>query len=423
MPDRKPGKHALAFVLITVLIDMIGIGLILPVLPGLIADLTGVDVAAASVIGGWLFVAYAGMQFLCGPLIGNLSDTYGRRPILLLSLAGLGIDYALTAFAPTILWLFAGRLIAGLCGASHVTANAYIADITPPEERAKAFGMIGAAFGIGFVLGPAIGGLLGEYGHRVPFLVAAALSLANVAYGALVLPESLARDKRRRFSLRRASPLGAVSALRRYPAVTGAATALFMFFVAESVYPALWAYITAYRYGWSEGAIGLSLASWGMIFALVQATLVGPIIARFGERRSALIGLAVSLAACLGYAAASEGWMVYALIVLGCLQALVYPAVNAGMSHAVPADAQGELQGAVASLQGMSSVIGPIVMTLAFGGFAGPRAIVELPGAPFILAAALTGIALIVLLKAPPERARSGRTQSHGPAREILEQS
>lgn len=386
---RQPGKNALYVVLVTVLLDMLGIGIIVPVIPSLIESLAGKDIANASVIGGWLFMVYSAMQFLWGPVIGNLSDAYGRRPVLLLSILGLCIDYLVTAFAPTVAWLFVGRLLAGVCGASYTTASAYVADITAPEERAKAFGMIGAAFGTGFVLGPGIGGLLGQFGPRTPFFVAAGFSLLNFIYAAVVLPESLPAERRRPFALLRANPLGAVLALRRHPLLIRWALAIFITFLAQAVYPAVWAFAAIARYGWGEASIGLSLAFYGVVSALFQGALVGPSIRLMGERRSALVGMVVGVVAAAGYAWASEGWMVYALIVFGGLQGIAMPAINALMTHEVEADAQGELQGAVASLQALGSVFGPPLMTGIFAFFVGPRAPVAFAGAPFLLAAVL----------------------------------
>ncbi len=409
MPPRPPGSHALAFVLVTVLIDMIGIGIILPVLPAMIGSLAGVQVSGASTIGGWLMVSYAAMQFLCGPLLGNLSDAYGRRPVLLLSVAGLGIDYALTAFAPSIAWLFVGRLVAGLFGASYSTANAYIADITAPAERGKAFGMIGAAFGVGFVIGPAIGGLLGEFGPRVPFLFAAGLSLLNLAYGWLVLPETLPPERRRPFSLSRANPAGALVALSRHPVVLSFAAVLVLHFLATSAYPAVWAYYTIERYGWTEWQVGLSLATYGIVTAVVQGGLVGPLIRRFGEWRAAVIALSVEAGVAFAYAAATQGWMIYVLLVAGALQNIAMPAINAMMSQRVGPDEQGELQGAVSGLSGITSIVGPLVATQLFGAFTGPAAPVYLPGAPFLASGLMSMCALWLFTR----RGRRGSARVH----------
>ena len=300
--SRWFGGKALAIIFVTVLLDMMGIGIILPVLPSLIANLAGEGISNASMIGGWLFMAYSATQFLCGPMIGNLSDAYGRRPVLLLSILGLGVDYLVTAFAPTIGWLFVGRLLAGLCGASYTTASAYVADVTPPQDRAKAFGMLGAAFGIGFVLGPALGGLLGHFGPRTPFFFASGCSILNFAVAIFVLPESLGRDRRRPFAWRRANPLGAVLSLRRHPLLIRWALAIFLSFVAMAVYPAVLAFATIERYGWDATQIGLSLAFFGIVSALFQGGVVGPAIRVMGERRAALAGLIVSSLTAIGFA-------------------------------------------------------------------------------------------------------------------------
>ena len=386
---RRPGKNALFVVLLTVLLDMLGIGIIVPVIPTLIESLAGTGISNASVIGGGLFMVYSAMQFLWGPVIGNLSDAYGRRPVLLLSIFGLGMDYLVTAFAPNIAWLFAARLLAGLCGASYTTASAYVADITAPEDRAKAFGMIGAAFGAGFVLGPGVGGLLGQFGPKMPFFVAAGFSLVNFVYAFVVLPESLPPENRRPFQIVRANPLGAVLVLRRHRLLIRWAVAIFVTFLAQAVYPAVWAFAAIARYGWNEAAIGLSLACYGAVSALFQGVLVGPAIRFMGERRAARLGMVVGVAAAAGYAWASEGWMVYVLIVFGGFQGFAMPAINALMSYEVEADAQGELQGAVASLQALGSIVGPPLMTGVFAFFVSTKAPFQFPGAPFLLAAFL----------------------------------
>ncbi len=397
--DRSPvaDRRALAVILLSVLLDMMGIGIVVPVLPQMIRAIAQTDLSEASIIGGWLFVAYSAMQFLFGPLVGNLSDAFGRRPVLLVSILGLGLDYLVTAYAPTIGWLFVGRIVAGLCGASYTTANAYVTDITPPEHRARAFGYIGAAFGVGFVLGPAVGGLLGAYGPRVPFYAAAALSLANFAFGLVALPESLHPDNRRRLRWRRANPFGALVSLRRHPMLLRWAVSLVLFFLAQSVYVSVWAFAAIARYGWTEKQIGLSLALVGVTSAVVQGALVSPIIRRVGEWRAAVASLTVACLSAIGFAAATEGWMVYVLIVVGSLQGIAMPAVNAMMSHEVAPEQQGELQGAVASLQGIASIVGPFVMTQTFAAFTSPMAPFVFPGAPYAVSALLFALATVLL--------------------------
>lgn len=399
------GRQALLFVLITVGIDTVGLGLVLPVLPDVIRGIGHFDVSQASAAGGWLLVAYSAMQFLCGPLIGNLSDAYGRRPVLLASVAGLGIDYLVTALAPSLAWLLLGRVVAGVCGASYSTASAYVADVTETSQRGKAYGYVGAAFGLGFVIGPAVGGLLGQFGPRVPFVAAGCLSLLNLAYGWLALPETLPPEKRRAFDWRRANPLGAFKALRAYPAVLVAALVLFLIELAQTVYPALWAFSGIYRYHWSEGTVGLTLAVFGIMTAIVQAGATGPLIARIGERRTALASLAGATLVFVGYGLAPQGWMVYPLLVLGSIDGFAMPALLALMSKRVPGDAQGELQGATAGLSAVAMILGPAGMTQLFSALTGPHAPIELPGAPYF-AAALLSLAATVLLATMGQRVR-----------------
>jgi DHA1 family tetracycline resistance protein-like MFS transporter len=400
-PLRPPAadRKALAVVLLAVLIDMMGIGIVVPVLPDMIRSIAHSDISEASIIGGWLFVAYSAMQFVCGPIVGNLSDAYGRRPVLLAAVLGLGVDYIVTAYAPTIAWLFVGRIVAGFCGASYTTANAYISDITAPADRAKAFGLIGAAFGIGFILGPAVGGLLGQFGHQVPFLAAAGVSLVNFAIGVAFLPESLTRDNRRRFRWRRANPLGAILSLRHQPVLLRWAAALLLFFLAQSSYISVWAYAAIERYGWSEVEIGISLALVGISSAVVQGTLVGPIIRFMGERRAAIASLAIACVSAIGYAVAGRSWEVYVLIVVGAFQGIAMPAINALMSHEVEPEQQGELQGAVASVQGIASIVGPFAMTQIFAAFTGPAAYVDFPGMPYAVAAVLFGLSTLIVIR------------------------
>lgn len=404
MTLRTPGRHTLAFVLLTVLIDMIGIGLLMPVLPELIEQVAGANLSGAARLGGVLLVLYGAMQFVFGPVIGNLSDAFGRRPVLLISVGGLGIDYALTALAPNIGWLVVGRVVAGLCGASHSTANAYIADITPPEGRARAFGMVGAAFGIGFVIGPALGGLLGSYGPRVPFVAAATLSLINFVYGLIVLPETLPAERRRPFRLARANPLGTLLAFRHSPVVLVLAAVLFLHVLAGNVYPAVWSYFMIDRFGWSTSQIGLSLAWFGAISALVQGFLVGPVTARFGERWTVVIGLVAEMLAGFGFATATQGWMIYAVILVTSPQGFAMAAINALMSREVGDDAQGALQGGIASLMSIAAIIGPFAATQLFGAFTGPGASIDLPGAPLLAGAAVSVAALALFVMAAQRR-------------------
>jgi DHA1 family tetracycline resistance protein-like MFS transporter len=394
--SQAAGRRALVFVVITVLIDIVGFGLILPVLPRLLVELTGDSVSQAAIDGGWLAFVYAAMQFVCAPVLGNLSDRYGRRPVLLFAVGALGVDYLVMANAPTLGWLFVGRTIAGIAGASFTPAYAYVADVSPPEKRAQNFGLISAAFGIGFVLGPAIGGALGSFGTRVPFFAAAGLSLLNLVYGTLVLPESLPKESRRAFEWRRANPLGTLFEMRRHPVVLGVLAALFIWMVAHQVMPATWTFYTKFRFGWSEAMIGASLASAGIAMAISQATLMRVLVPRWGERRTALTGMAVASLGYLGYGAASAPWMMFALQVTWLLGALVMPSTNALMSHRVAKGAQGELQGAVACLYSMSSIVGPPLMTQLFGRFSAPGAPLRLPGAAFFASTLLAWVAFAV---------------------------
>lgn len=394
-------RHALTFIFVTVLIDTIGLGIVIPVFPELIVDLTGKPVNEAARIGGWLAFAYAVMQFVFGPIIGNLSDRFGRRPVLLASLLAFAVDYMVMAFAPTLALLFVGRLIAGITGASHTTAYAYIADVSPPEKRAQNFGLVGMAFGFGFILGPAIGGLIGEqFGTRAPFIAAGALALVNALYGWLILPESLPRERRRPFDIRRANPVGTLLQLRRYqPVVLGLAMAMFLWQLSHQSLQGTWSFYTIYRFEWSPGMVGLSLAAVGLTAAIVQGGLVRMIIPRIGERRAVELGLMSGMAGFVIYGFATQGWMMYAGIAIAALSGLAYPSMNALMSTRVDPNAQGELQGAVASLFSLSSIIGPPLMTQLFGYFTGGSAPFELPGAAFILAAALTLASLALFLR------------------------
>lgn len=400
MSTRRSSAHALAFIFITVLVDTIGFGIILPVIPELIMELTGEGLSRASTYGGWLLFAFAIMQFFFGPVIGNLSDHFGRRPVLLLSLAAFGLDYLLMGFARSLVWLFVGRAVAGMAGAAYTTANAFIADVTAPEKRAQSFGLVGAAFGLGFILGPAIGGLLGGLGTRAPFFVAAGLALLNVIYGIFVVPESLPPEKRRRFHWTRAHPLGTLQHLRQYPGVIPMVAALFVWQLAHQVLPSSWTFYVMFKFGWSEALVGASLACAGVTIVVVQGGLTRAIIPRFGERRAALSGITLGSLGFLGYALATRGWMVYPAMTIAALGGLVHPSINSLMSQQVCERSQGELQGGVASLQSLSSIIGPPFMTQIFGYFTRDDARWVVPGAPFFCAALLGALSLWLLLRA-----------------------
>jgi DHA1 family tetracycline resistance protein-like MFS transporter len=392
--------NSVVFIFITVLVDAIGFGVILPVLPELIMKLTGEGLSQASIYGGWLWFAYAVMQFFCAPVLGNLSDRFGRRPVILFSLLTFGIDYLIMGFAPTLFWLFVGRSIAGMAGASFTPAYAYLADVSPPHRRAQNFGLIGTAFGAGFILGPAIGGLLGAMGTRAPFFAAAGLALINFLFGLFVLPESLPRESRRSFDLRRANPLGTLLQIRKYPSVIGLLQVLFLWQLAHQVFPSTWAYYTMLKFDWSEQAVGISLAFVGTIMAVSTAGMTRLLVPRLGEQRAALSGLLAGSVAFFGYAFASRGWMMYAFLVAWLFAGLVQPSIQGLMSRQVPANAQGELQGGVASLYSLTAVVGPPLMTQLFGYFSSERARVHFPGAAFLCAALLAIAGLLVFVRA-----------------------
>jgi len=404
MTPPPPSRHALTFIFLTVLIDSIGFGVTLPVFPDLIVALEGGTLDEATITGGYLLALFAVMQVVFGPMMGNLSDRFGRRPVLLLSLAAFGIDYALMAFAPNLAWLFVGRAVAGMAGAVYIPANAFIADVTTPEKRAQAYGLIGGAFGAGFILGPALGGLLGELGPRAPFFAAAGLALLNVVYGFFVLPESLPPEKRRPFEWSRANPLGAFRALTRMPSLGLLAAAFFAWMLAGTVYPATWAFFAKIRFGWSAADIGLSLAFVGVTMTVVQVFVTGPAVKRMGERRSLITGIAFGIFEFVAMAFVTQGWMIYPVMAAGALSGLAYPALNALLSQQTAASEQGELQGALSGLNAMSEILGPLMMTSALGYFSSAQAAVHFPGAAFVLAAGLALTSLILLISSPRRR-------------------
>lgn len=397
---RAPGKHALIFIFLTVLIDTIGFGIIMPVMPQLLVELTDAPLAQATLMSGWLLTTYAVLQFVCGPVMGNLSDRFGRRPVLLASLAAFALDYMLMGFAPSFAWLFLGRAIAGVAGAVYSPALAYVADVSSPEKRAQSFGLIGAAFGVGFIVGPLIGGLLGELGPRAPFFAAAALGAINFIYGFMVLPESLPVERRRAFQWRRANPLGAVLSLRRYPTIIALAGAVFLWQLAHQVYPSSWSFFAKIRFDWSEAEIGASLTFVGVLMAFTQGYLTGKIVPKIGEHRAAIVGVASGAASMLMLSLATQSWMAYAALAAGVLQGLAYPSMNAIMSKQVPPEQQGELQGGVASMMSLSMIFGPLVMTQILGRFSGAGAPIYFPGAAFLVATALAALSLLIVLRA-----------------------
>lgn len=379
-------KAAIGFIFITLLIDVTGFGVIIPVMPKLIEQLLGInDISKVSQYGGWLTFAYAFMQFLFAPVLGNLSDKYGRRPVLLFSLFGFGIDYIFLAFAPSIMWLFVGRLIAGVTGASFTTASAYIADISTPENRAQNFGMIGAAFGLGFIIGPLIGGLLGELGPRVPFMVAAGLALTNWLYGYFVLPESLDQEHRRPFEWRRANPLGSLLQLRKYPAVGGLVGSFVLVYLGAHAVQTNWSYFNIEKFHWSPKMIGFSLGAVGLLVGLVQGGLVRVINPRIGNERSVYIGLGLYALGLLLFAFASQSWMMFVFLIPYCLGGIAGPALQSIISGHVPPSEQGELQGALTSLMSATSIVGPLIMTNLFAYFTRKNAPIYFPGSSFFL--------------------------------------
>ena len=392
--ERPPARRAaVTFIFITVVLDVLALGIIVPVLPPLVVEFLGGDTARAAQVYGLFATSWALMQFVASPVLGALSDRFGRRPIILLSIAGLGLDYILMAVAPNLTWLFVGRVISGITSASFSTAAAYIADVTPADRRAKGFGLIGAAFGLGFVLGPALGGLLGTISPRLPFWISAVLCLGNALYGVFVLPESLPPERRAPgFSWARANPLGSLRLLRSHPELFGLAGVTFIYYVAHEVLPSTFVLYTTYRYGWDTRTVGLTLALVGVCTAIVSGGLVGPIVARIGERRAALTGLAFGSIAFAIYGLAPSGRIFLAGIPVMAFWGLYGPSAQGIMSRRVSPSEQGQLQGAIMGLRGLSGLISPFIFTFTFATFIS-RADHYLPGAPFLLASILLATA------------------------------
>lgn len=380
-------KAALSFILITIFLDVVGFGLIIPVFPKLIEQLIHGNISQASQWSGFLMFAYAVTQFICAPIVGNLSDKYGRRPVLLLSLLGFGIDYIFLTFAPTIWWLFLGRIIAGMFGASATTATAYVADISTKENRTQNFGMIGAAFGIGFVVGPALGGLLAEAGARAPFIAAAVLTLVNVAYGYFVLPESLSKEHRRPFEWSRANPLSSLLRLKSYKGVGGLIISLIFIYIASHAIQTTWTFVNIERFQWSPWLIGVSLTIVGILVALVQGGLIRYTSPRFGNEKSIYLGLSFYALGYVLFAFANQTWMMFAFLIPYCAGGIAGPALQSIISSNVPQNEQGELQGALTSLMSATAIIGPLMMTNLFTWFTSSSAPVKFSGAPFMLGA------------------------------------
>jgi MFS transporter, DHA1 family, tetracycline resistance protein len=385
----------LTFIFITLLIDVIGFGIIIPVIPKLITELIHGDLSQAATWGGWLLFTYSVVQFFAAPIIGALSDQYGRRPVLLASLLAFAFDFILSGLAPNIGWLFIGRFIAGITGASFSTANAYIADISTPEKRAQNFGMVGAAFGLGFIIGPAIGGVLGDaYGERAPFFAAAGLAFLNFLYGYFILPESLSLENRRPFDIKRANPFNAIKNLKRYPVVLGLVGALVCIYIAGHANQSTWGYITMEKFKWTPKMVGLSLGWVGLTVGLVQGWLSRFIIPKLGQTKSIYIGLLIYTIAFVLFGFATQGWMMYAFMTLFAFGGIAGPSLQSIISSQVPPNEQGELQGTLTSLVSLTSIVGPLVMTNLFAYFTQSTSTIYFPGAPFLMGAFLSLLSL-----------------------------
>jgi len=381
-------KAAVGFIFLTLVIDIVGLGIIIPVVPQLIKGLLHTsDLSKASLYGGWMTFLYATMQFLFAPFIGSLSDQYGRRPVLLISLLGFGLDYLFLAFAPSILWLFVGRTIAGITGASVTTASAYMADISDDSNRAQNFGMIGAAFGIGFIIGPMLGGFLGEVSPRLPFIVAACLALVNVVYGYFVLPESLPVENRRAFDWKRSNPLGSLVHLKKYPAVSGLIFSLVFIYLAVHAVQSNWSFANMEKFKWSPKMIGLSLGMVGLLVGLVQGVLIRYVNPKIGNEKSVYYGIALYALGLILFAFASSSWMMFVFLIPYCLGGISGPALQALISVHVPKNEQGELQGSLTSIMSVTSIAGPLIMTSLFAYFTKPGNPIYFPGASFLMGA------------------------------------
>jgi DHA1 family tetracycline resistance protein-like MFS transporter len=395
----KSSNKVMAFIFATLLIDIIGISIIIPVMPKLIEQLIQGDISQASRYNGWLVFTYAIVQFFCSPILGALSDRWGRRPVLLISLFGLGVDYVLLALAPDIFWLFIGRAIAGIGGASFTTASAYIADVSPPEKRGQNFGLIGVAFGLGFIIGPVIGGLSAHLGARAPFWISAGLSLLNFLYGYFILPESLPKRSRRRFEWRRANPVGALIQLRKYPVVSSLVVSLILLYIAAHAVQSTWSFYTMFKFGWNETMVGYSLGALGIMIALVQGGLIRVAIPKIGQAKSVIIGLLCYMTGMILFGFATQGWMMFLILIVYCLGGIAGPALQGLISTQVHRSEQGELQGGLTSLMSVASIIGPLTMNSLFAWFTSDKAPLYFPGAPFIAGALL--LLLSILLARP----------------------
>lgn len=406
--DPVAKTRASRFILLTVLIYALGFGIIMPVLPDLIRHLADVDAAEAARIGAWVGATYGLFQILFMPMVGNLGDRFGRRPIFLVSLFAFGADFLLMGLAPSIGWLFVGRALAGGLGAVFGPANAAMADMSTPEERASSFGKVGAAFGLGFMLGPVIGGFLGEFGPRIPFFVAGGLAFANGIYGWFVFPETMSKEQQRRFEWRRANPLGAFASLRRINGIIPVALIYFLWSIAGNVYPASWSYFAPIQYGWDSRMVGISLGVVGVSMAVFQAFVIRPAITRFGERKTAFIGMASGIVGYLCVAFIPYGGIILALLLVNGFSGLGPPSLNAMMSQRTPPSQQGELQGLIGSMSALALMLAQFTFNYALAAFTEADAAVHFPGAPYLIAACIGGTAMLALFLLPT-RDLSGR--------------
>ena len=395
----KKKNLSLLFIFITIFIDITGIGIIIQVIPALITDLIDGSISEAAKYSGWLMFSYATLQFLFAPILGGLSDQYGRRSIILLSLLGFGINYMVMAIAPTITWLFIGRIFQGIMGASLTTAAAYIADISAPEEKAQNFGLIGAAFGLGFILGPVIGGFLGQYGTKIPFIAAAIFTLINVIYGYLILPESLPLQNRRKFDIKRANPVGTLLSLKKYPIISGLLICIVLFNISQHATQSTWTFFTIEQFNWNEKWVGYSLGFVGLMAAIVQGGLIRIIIPKIGNIKSVYFGMIFYIIGLTLFAFANKSWMIFAIVIPFSLGGITGPALQGIMTNNISDDEQGEFQGGITSLVSLTAIIGPLLMTNLFSYYTSDQSSIYFPGAPFLLAAILSFIGLLIAIK------------------------
>ena len=408
MSNPSARKPAVSFIFVSLVLSIVGFGLLIPVLPKLVVQFEGGDFTDGANTLKWIVGIYAFMQFVSSPILGSLSDRFGRRPIILIATAGSAIDYLIMANAPTLTWFFIARMVAGSTAGVLATANAYIADVTPPEKRAQSFGLLGAAFGIGFIIGPVVGGLLGQYDIRLPFWFAAGCSGLNWLWGYFLLPESLKPENRREFSWKRANPVGAFLAMRRFPAVLGLVECYFILTLAQVMLQTTWALYTEERYGWNPLQIGLSLMFVGVATGVVQATLVKKIVPKLGDTRAVVVGMGISILAYIGYGLASHGWALYAVICVGCFAGIAGPALQSYTTKHIPPDEQGAVQGVFAGLQSLASIPGPFIALYSFGWAIAPERRFHLPGIAFFEAALLTVLALVLAIRSFKRDERAG---------------